>query len=67
MSWKKRAGEFVGIFIGVTLGAGLISMVMGGRRQPQPAQNQQNYQYQEQSRQGVFDQVASNVTSERRS
>ena len=34
MSWKNTLGQFIGIFIGVSLGAGMITMIMGGRRQP---------------------------------
>ena len=64
MSWKNTLGQFVGIFIGVSLGAGLVTMVMGGRRRNEEVPVQQVYQ--EQSRQGVFDQVVGNVSSEKK-
>ena len=64
MSWKNTLGQFVGIFIGVSLGAGLVTMVMGGRRKTEEVPVQQVYQ--EQSRKGVFDQVVGNVSSEKK-
>lgn len=36
MSWKRSAGEIIGIFVGVTIGASLVHYAIGGRRQPQP-------------------------------
>ena len=64
MSWKNTLGQFVGIFIGVSLGAGLVTMVMGERRRTEEVPVQQVHQ--EQSRQGVFDQVVGNVSSEKK-
>lgn len=61
MSWKNTLGQFIGIFIGVSAGAGLVHYMMGGRRAPPEAQQypqQTNYQN---SNSGIFDQAVANI------
>ena len=66
MGWKNTVGQFIGIFIGVSLGAGLVTMVMGGGRQapPQPPVVEQNVN---QASKGLFDSAVANIGNERRS
>lgn len=62
MSWKNTLGQFIGIFVGVTLGATAVSMVMGGRRREQspPAADYANANGG-QRQVGLFEQAVANV------
>lgn len=62
MSWKNTLGQFIGIFVGVTLGATAINMVLGGRRQPEQQLQQQQMAVQNvQQPAGLFDQAVANM------
>ena len=60
MSWKNTLGQFIGIFVGVTLGATAVSMVMGGRRREQPPPPVE-YANGGQRPVGIFEQAVANV------
>lgn len=46
MSWKNTVGQFVGIFIGVTIGGACVHMLLGGRSKHPPPQQIEQQQYQ---------------------
>lgn len=64
MSWKNSFGQLIGIFVGVTLGMGVVNYaIYSFRGQPQPVPTEEQYTYSRQEvKMGVFDQVVSNVT-----
>lgn len=62
MSWKNTLGQFIGIFVGVSLGATAVHMLLGSRRQPPPQYPDQNTPQNAQQRpMGLFDQAVANV------
>jgi len=61
MSWKNSLGQFIGIFVGVTLGATAVSMLMGGSRRPPPQQQPYVEQNIQQRSAGLFDQAVANI------
>lgn len=61
MSWKNTLGQFIGIFVGVTLGATAVSMLMGGRRREQPPPVDYINENSGQRQVGIFEQAVANV------
>jgi hypothetical protein len=61
MSWKNTLGQFIGIFVGVSLGAMAVNMVLGGRRREQPPPADYFNQSVGQRQVGIFDQAVANV------
>ena len=61
MSWKNTLGQFIGIFIGVSLGATAVHMLMGKGRHPSSEQQPYVAQLQPQRPVSLFDQAVSNI------
>lgn len=65
MNWKNKAGQIVGIFAGVTIGATLVNYLLVSRKHPSPQNITEQTAPQQQQNKGVFDQAVVNMTSKK--